>query len=118
MIPVCIHCMHGHHPPMHQQIPRHHGTHISPKRMTPMAHQPHMFMPDQMGLPNQPMMGAQASPCGCHKRGSHGFEQQQHVSPMQFVEPYDQQQMEMKHAHQEQPANICPPHYATPPIRY
>jgi len=121
MIPVCCHCMHGHHPSMHQQIPCHHGTHISPKHMMPMAHQPHMFMPDQMGLPNQPMMGAQASPCGCHQRGSHGFEQQQPVSPMQFVEPYDQQQMAMQQAHQAnqaQQAAMYPPNYATPPIEH
>jgi len=112
MVPVCCHCMQGHQTSMHQQLPFHHGTHVSPQQAMPMPHPSHM--PDQMGFPNHPMMGAQGSPCGCQHRGGHGFEQQQHIPSMPPVESYDQHQIAMQQAHYARQAPY-PPNYAMPP---
>lgn len=132
MTPVCCCCMHSNQVPMHQHIPFHHGTHVSPKQAMPMPHpsQMHpsqMHMSDHMGMQNHhPMFGAQASPCGGQHRGNHEYEQQpmpyeqpiQQVGSMQMGEQYDQHQIARQQVSHAQQASMYPPNYATPPTEH
>src|SRR5690625_7124575 len=66
MVPVCCHCMQGHQTSMHQQLPFHHGTHVSPQQAMPI--QPPPVSPDQRDFSNNPSLAFQES----HGVGIHG----------------------------------------------